>query len=172
MSSRGKGAASAFLAKRGGKTAFRRAALTVAGVHHPRTETELQLQCVNLLRLAIPPEAGFVFHVPNQGKRTMVGHMLHKSMGLLPGFPDLTLIAYLPVERVTTGVVAAMGVIELKKPGVADPRKLLSDDQLEFRAMCDLRGIPYLCANDARAVMSWAAGFYHDFGHTFRVVAV
>lgn len=170
MSIRGKGAASAFLAKRGGRRAFSASAKEIAAVHHPRTETELQMQCVALLKIAIPPEAGFAFHVPNQGKRTMVGHMLHKAMGMLPGFPDLALVAYLPVERMTTGMVAAMGVIELKKPGVADPRKLLTEDQIAFRAMCDLRGIPYLCANDAGQVMSWAAGFYHDFGHKFRMV--
>lgn len=172
MSNRPKGAASVFLAKRGGKRAFMAQATQIAGVHHPRTETELQLQCVALLKLAIPSTAGFVFHVPNQGKRTMVGHMIHKGMGMMPGFPDLALVAFLPVPHVTTSVVAALGVIELKKPGVADPRKLLTDDQLAFRDMCNLRGIPYLCANDARAVMSWAAGFYHDFGHSFRVVAV
>ena len=172
VSNRPKGAASVFLAKRGGKRAFMAQATQIAGVHHPRTETELQLQCVALLKLAIPPEAGFVFHVPNQGKRSKIGGAIHKGMGMIPGFPDLALIAYQHLDRATTGVVAAMGVIELKRPGAPDPRKLLTEDQIAFRDMCNLRGIPYLCANDARHVMSWAAGFYHDFGHSFRVVAV
>jgi hypothetical protein len=52
-------------------------------------------------------------HVPNEGKRSMAGHMQAKRDGMMVGFPDLLL--YAPGGR--------HGLLEIKKPGWKAPRE-------------------------------------------------
>ena len=51
-------------------------------------------------------------HVPNEGKRSMAGHMQAKRDGMMAGFPDLLL--YAPNGR--------HGLLEIKRPGWKAPR--------------------------------------------------
>lgn len=50
-------------------------------------------------------------HVPNEGKRSLAGHMQAKRDGMMPGFPDLLL--YGPGGR--------HGLLEVKRPGWKAP---------------------------------------------------
>jgi hypothetical protein len=52
-------------------------------------------------------------HVPNEGKRSLNGHMQAKRDGMVVGFPDLLL--YAPGGR--------HGLLEVKKPGWKAPRE-------------------------------------------------
>lgn len=144
-------------------------AVTVRGSgHKPRTETELALTVAGVLRLVIPPNAGFFVHTPNEGKRSVVGHQIAVGMGLIPGFPDLTFFAYRYRQAAITGVDTVAAFCELKKPGVADPRKLLSKEQVEFRDLCNLRGMAWTVENTEAGVLSFADGFYRAHGHKLR----
>lgn len=51
-------------------------------------------------------------HVPNEGKRSLNGHMQAKRDGMMVGFPDLLL--YAPNAR--------HGLLEVKRPGWKAPR--------------------------------------------------
>ena len=85
-----------------------------------------------------------------------------------PGYPDLTLFAYRYRKAATTGFDTVAAFVELKRPGLADPRKALTAEQVAFRDLCDRRGMPYLCTNSEAAVISFADGFYRDHGHKLR----
>lgn len=89
-------------------------------------------------------------------------------MGLLPGCADLILFAFRYRAAAITGFDTVAAFCELKKPGVADPRKLLSADQIAFRDMCNRRGVPFTCENTEAGVLSFADGFYRAHGHKLR----
>lgn len=83
-------------------------------------------------------------HVPNEGKRSIVGGRLIKQEGVLPGFPDLILIA--PSGRV--------GFMEVKAPGGR-----LTARQRECHAMLERLGHNVVTVDNqdaaANAVKSW-----------------
>lgn len=117
------------------------------------SELEFHLQAMNLLRLGIRPEDGFAFHVPNQGKRSLVTGGLFKGMGMLPGMTDLILVA-------RDGRVA---FLELKRP---DGKGKLRPDQEAFRDRCASLGIKWGSARTLDEVADFARAFY---GLSFRV---
>jgi hypothetical protein len=80
-----------------------------------------------------------VVHVPNEGKRTTIAGRLIKQEGVLPGFPDLVLLA--PGGRVA--------FVEVKAPGGR-----LSDRQRECHAMLARLGHNVLTADNQDAVVN------------------
>lgn len=72
--------------------------------------SEAQVQRAIIQRLQL---SGILsVHVPNEGKRSLNGHMQAKRDGMVVGFPDLLL--YGPNGR--------HGLLEVKKPGWKEPR--------------------------------------------------
>lgn len=126
-------------------------------------ETSFHLQAAALLRLGVPPGAGFWFHVPNQGKRSLATGQLFKAMGLLPGMTDLVLVAKVPNGSQFVGCV---GFLELK---VGTGK--LSRDQETFRDLCLGLGIPWGVARTLAEVEAFAREFYAAFGLKFRATA-
>lgn len=112
----------------------------------------------DLLRRGIPPGAGFFYHVPNQGRRSIAGHMVTKGMGMIPGLSDLVLVA-----KVATG--AETGFLELKRP---DGKGRLRKGQEDFRDLCQGLAIPWAMAANLQEVEAFARRFYEDRGHAFR----
>lgn len=124
-------------------------------------ETEFHLQAADLLRRGIPPTAGFFFHVPNQGKRSVQTGALFKGMGMLPGMTDLVLVAV--IRHPDTVTVAPVGFLELKAG-----KGKLRPDQETFRDLCQALGIPWAEARTLAEVEAFARDFYLAFGVTFR----
>src|SRR5262245_57483336 len=74
--------------------ALRRQTLAcVAGAPMKRIEEQTQIALFQHARMRLAPGA-FIFHVANQGKRSLVAGRILKSAGLVPGLPDVwTLLA-------------------------------------------------------------------------------
>ncbi len=69
-----------------------------------RPEQRLQIELVNTLRAVAPALEFMCFHVPNGGYRTPREAVIFKTLGVLPGIPDL----------VCLWSVGQVGFIELK----------------------------------------------------------
>lgn len=119
------------------------------------TETTLQIHGVRALKLAIPARAGFVFHVPNQGKRSAVAGKILKDMGLVPGLPDLVLVA-VPAD----GSPSRIAFLELKE----QEDGALSSSQRAFRETCRTLGIPWGEARSLSEILEFAREFYAAAG--------
>lgn len=130
-------------------------------VHTPSGETEFHLMAADLLRRGVPPGGGFFFHVPNQGKRSVVTGGLFKGMGMLPGMTDLVLAA--ATDHPTAGHIGAVGFLELKAG-----KGKLRPDQEAFRDLCHALRIPWGEARTLEEVEAFARRFYEGFGLRFR----
>lgn len=73
-------------------------------VRRQRPEQAIQIACVDFLRAALP--MAFIWHVPNEGKRSEVEGGVLKRMGLQPGFPDVAIL-----------LQARLYIAECKAPG-------------------------------------------------------
>ena len=124
-------------------------------------ETEFHLQAADLLRRGIPPTAGFFFHVPNQGKRSVQTGALFKGMGMLPGMTDLVLVAAPTLDP--PDMTSTVGFLELKVG-----KGKLSTDQETIRDLCRSMFIPWAEARTLAEVEAFARQFYATFGVTFR----
>lgn len=125
-------------------------------------ETEFHLQAADLLRRGIPPEAGFFFHVPNQGKRSVQTGALFKGMGMVPGMTDLVLVARPTLDP--ADMTSTVGFLELKAG-----KGKLSTDQETVRDLCQSMFIPWGEARTLAEVETFARAFYAPFGVRFRV---
>lgn len=94
-----------------------------------RGEDQLTIAIANYLRqLSLTGQLKAVwFHPPNEGKRSRMVGVISKAMGLLPGTPDLVVMA-----KHTSLLV------EIKTP---DGR--LNDNQKIFREWCLSTGVPW-----------------------------
>lgn len=75
-----------------------------------KKELAIQAECVTWFRNEHERHGrGFIFHVPNEGKRSGIGGQILKAIGLRPGFPDLVILlpgrAVLIEMKTSTGVV-------------------------------------------------------------------
>lgn len=127
-----------------------------------------------MLRLGIKPDAGFFFHVANQGKRSPAVGNLFKGMGMLPGVTDLVLVRSpllvprprrIMPEGLTAPPSSTVGFLELKRP---DGSGALNKGQVEFRDMCKRLGVPWAEASSLEQVAAFAREFY-GAGFTARV---
>lgn len=90
------------------------------------TEDQIQRSIVDYCRAVLPRH--ITFAVPNGSRRTMFGRAGNAVAGLMPGIPDLCIIAPL-------GQAYFLEVKSGKGP--------LSDAQKDVHALFALRGIPY-----------------------------
>jgi hypothetical protein len=97
----------------------------------------------------------FTFAIPNASKRSRGGKASNAVPGLRPGVADLGLI--LP-----NGVTAYM---EVKTPvSIKKRNRSMSDEQLDFEAICKARGAPHAVVADINDVRHALA----DWGVTTR----
>jgi hypothetical protein len=135
------------------KPPFGRAALLAHG-GIPSTEDPFHFQVCGLLRAGYPTGAGFWFHVPNEGKRSIAGHQKMIAMGMVQGMTDFVLVC--------AGRVA---FLELKRP---DGKGRLSKKQEDFRDLCKALGLPWTMAEDLEAAEAFIREFVESCGCAFR----
>jgi hypothetical protein len=111
----------------------------------PQKEYQLQIQIVDLLRLAVLPGWEWA-HIPNGELRDKRTAARLQAMGVKPGWPDLIFLS----------PMGAFHGLELKRRG-----KTLSDEQKAFHARARARGWPIQTADTfdgALAVLrAWGA---------------
>lgn len=129
-----------------------------------RPEDALQIGAVKLLRLS----GYWPVHVPNEGKRSPLGHMRQVAMGLEPGFPDL--LVFTPrAGRLAVDGGALVCAIEMKRPPKRGKRgwgKKLTPNvaQLAMHAELGVRGVPVIVAHSLEDVIAGMEALGHRLG--------
>ncbi len=111
----------------------------IAGYHKHATEAEIHATIVEWFNLATEC---LVFHIPNEGRRSVSGAALQKRLGLVSGAPDLVVL--MPCGR--------MMMIEVKTVS-----GILSKEQKSFQSWCDSNNHIYVVCrslDDVQRAMS------------------
>lgn len=126
-----------------------------------RPEDALQIGVVKLLRL----HGYWPVHVPNEGKRSALGHMRQVAMGLEPGFPDLLVFAPRGARLAVDGG-ALLCAFELKRPQKRGKRGLgkkltPTADQLAVHEELRARGVAVIVADSIGEVLAGMEAIGH-----------
>ena len=118
-----------------------------------RHEDALQIGVVELLLY----NGYWPVHVPNQGKRSAVGHAMLVKMGLWPGFPDLIVFGREKSATIVCTIELKRPARALKRGGVSKAQVKPDARQLQTHAMLAERQIPTIVARSLDDVLTGMA---------------
>lgn len=108
-----------------------------------KPEQQLQINIVDFIRIVAPQ--CIVYHIPNEGKWSVMMRIRLIRMGLWPGVGDLALLS--PYKLPTGEIVWKTHFIEVKAPGGR-----MSQNQEKFKIDCMKLSIPYACVHNIDGV--------------------
>lgn len=147
----------AFMARRDGVPVLSRQRPADPPAPPKQLEQDLQIQVAEFLDLALEAPQRW-FHVPNGGFRTAAEAALFKAQGVKAGVGDVLILCPLPdnLRVIQAGFTLPAGArlvwIELKSE---DGR--LSTAQKDWRAWCELVGVPWYCCRSLEDVVAACA---------------
>lgn len=116
--------------------------------------TEHQITAAIVQRLWLAAKAGRIpgifFHPANEGARSPGQGWKMKREGMMPGVSDLV-------------IVRDAAFLEIKGYSKAGQLGRQNDNQKAFQALCEEKGLPYLCTHDQDAAWEFLeqGGFVH-----------